>query len=43
MEPGNEERMADRNAVVSGEDERQHDENRTRDIQIGKRGSETAP
>ena len=42
MEPGNEEQMADRHAVASGEDERQQDGNRIRDIQIGKRGSETA-
>ena len=42
MEPGNEEQMADRHAVASGEDERQHDENRMRDSHIGKRGSETA-
>ena len=34
--------MADRHAVASVEDERQHDENRTRDIHIGKRGLETA-
>ena len=42
MEPRNEERMADRHAVASCEDERQHDENKTTDIHIGKRGSETA-
>ena len=42
MEPGNEEYMADRQAVASGEEERQHDENIMRDIHIGKRGSETA-
>ena len=36
MEPGNEEQMADRHAVTSGEDERQLDENRMRDIEIGK-------
>ena len=40
--PGNEEQMADRHAVPSGEEERQHDENRMRDIHMGKRGSETA-
>ena len=34
--------MTDRHAVASGEDEREHDENRMRDIHIGKRGSETA-
>ena len=33
MELGNEEQMADRHAVASGEDERQIDENRMRDIQ----------
>ena len=42
MEPGSEEQMSHRHAVASGEDEKQHDENRTRDIQIGKRGSEAA-
>ena len=42
MEPGNEEQVADRHAVASGEDEKQHDENRMRDIHIGKRESETA-
>ena len=41
-EPRNEEEMADRHAVASGEDERQHDENMMRDIHIGKRVSETA-
>ena len=34
--------MTDRHAVASGEDEREHDENRMRDIHFGKRGSETA-
>ena len=42
MEPRNEERMADRHAVEAGEDEKQHEENRMRDVHIGKRGSETA-
>ena len=42
MEPGNGEQMADRHAVTSGEDERQHDENIMSDIYIGKRGPETA-
>ena len=42
IEPGNEEQMADRHAVASGEDEKQQDENIMRDIHIGKRGSETA-
>ena len=42
MEPEKEKQMADRHAVASGEDERQHFENRMRDIQIGKRGSEAA-
>ena len=41
-EAGNEAQMTDRHAVASCEEERQHDENRMRDIQIGKRGSETA-
>ena len=36
VEPRNEQ-MADRHAVASGEDESQHDENRMRDIHIGKR------
>ena len=40
MEPENEEQMAHRRAVASGES--QHDENSMRDIHIGKRGSETA-
>ena len=39
--PRSEEQMADRHAVASGEDERQHDDNRKRDIHIAKRGSET--
>ena len=42
VELGNEEQMADRHAVASGEEENQHEENRMRDIHIGKRGSETA-
>ena len=42
MEPRNEERMADRHAVESGEDDKQHEENRMRDVHIGKRGSETS-
>ena len=37
VEPGNGEQMADRHAVSSGEEERQHDENRMRDIHIGKK------
>ena len=37
-----EERMSDRRAVASGEEEKQHDENIMRDLHIGKRGSETA-
>ena len=41
VEPRNEEQMSDRHAVASGEDESQHDENRMRDIHIGKRGHET--
>ena len=43
MEPRSGEQMSDRHAVASGEDETQHDENRTRDIHSGKRGSETTP
>ena len=43
MEPRSGEQMADRHAVASGEDETQNDENRTRDIHSGKRGSETTP
>ena len=43
VEPRSEEHMANRHAVVFGEDENQHDENRMRDIHIGKkRGSKTA-
>ena len=34
MEPRNEERMADRHAVESGEDEKQHEENRMRDVHL---------
>ena len=40
--PGSEKQMTDRHAVASGEQERQHDENIMRDIQVGKRGWETA-
>ena len=42
VEPGNEEEMAGRHAVASGEEERQHEEDRMRDIHVGKRGSEAA-
>ena len=42
MERGNEEQLADRHAVASGEDESQHDEDRMRDIHIGKSVSEAA-
>ena len=35
VERGNEEQMADRHAVASGEEDRQHDENRMREIHIG--------
>ena len=42
MELRNEEQLADRHAVASDEEERQHDENSMRYIHIGKRGSETA-
>ena len=42
MEPRTEEQMADRHAVASGEDEKQHGENRMRDVHMGNRGSETA-
>ena len=35
MEPGNEEQMADRHAVASGEKEKQHEENRMRDVHMG--------
>ena len=41
-EPANEEQMADRHAVASGEEEKQHEESIMRDIQMGKRGSEAA-
>ena len=37
MEPGNDEQVADRHAVASGEEV-----NRVRDVHIGKTGSETA-
>ena len=42
LEPGNEEKMADRHAVASGEDEKRHDENSMNDVHNGKRGPETA-
>ena len=43
VEPGSEEHMDNRHAVVFGEDENQRDENRMKDIHIGKkRGSKTA-
>ena len=41
VEPGNEEQMADRQTVASGEEEKQHEENRMIDVHFGKRGSET--
>ena len=34
--------VADRHAVVSGEKEKEHEENRMRDVHIGKKGSETS-
>ena len=34
--------MADRHAVASGEEEKQHGENRVRDVHVRNRGSETA-
>ena len=37
MEPRNEERMADRHAVASGDEEKQHEENRMRDVHISKK------
>ena len=42
MEPGKDELMAGRNGVASGEEENQHEENRMRDIHVGKWGAETA-
>ena len=42
VEPGNEEQISGRHAVSSGEEEKQQEENRVRDVHIGKRGSETA-
>ena len=42
MEPGNEEQVADRHAVASVEEEKQHEENIMRDVHIGKRGLEKA-
>ena len=42
IEPSSEEPVEDRHAVASDEDERQHEENKMRDIYITKRGSETA-
>ena len=41
MKPGNDEPMADRHAVASGEEEKQHEENRMRDIHMGKTVPET--
>ena len=40
--PGSEKQMADRHVVASGEEDRQYDNNIMRDIQVGKRGWETA-
>ena len=40
--PGDEEQKADRLAVASVGEEKQHEENTMRDVHIGKRGSETA-
>ena len=40
-ELGNEERVADRHAVAFHEEEKQHEENRKRDVHIGKRRPET--
>ena len=42
VELRNEEQTADRHAVASGENERQHDENRMVYIRFGTRGSETS-
>ena len=42
MEHGKEEQVADRHSVASGEEEKQHEENRMRDVHIGKRESKTA-
>ena len=35
MKPGSDEPMADRHAVASGEEEKQHEENRMRQKRIG--------
>ena len=40
--PRNEEQMAERHAVACGEEEKQHEEDKMRDIHVGKRGSEAA-
>ena len=42
VEPGNEEQTSGRHAVSSGEEEKQQEDNRVRDVHIDKRGSETA-
>ena len=42
VERRSEEQMADRHAVAAGEDERQREEKKMRNIHVGKRGSETA-
>ena len=34
LEPGDEEQKEDRHAVASGEEEKQHEENRMRDVHI---------
>ena len=41
-EPRNEEQMPDRQTDASVEEDKQHEENRTFDVHIGKGGSETA-
>ena len=38
VEPRNEEQIAGRHVVASGEEENQHEENRVRDVHIGRRG-----
>ena len=37
--PGKDEQMADRHAVASGEEKNQDEENKMRDIHMGKRGT----
>ena len=41
LEPGKDEQMSNRHAVAFGEEKNQHEENRMRDVHIGKSGAKT--